>query len=156
MFSGRLAQLVEHALDVRRVSGSSPLSSTKQRALKPQRFRGFRYFIQKCSLSILPKFHKKVQESPCFAIPLERHNRGILRTVQRRLSGWQPGTQKSLTSSPKLQFDPFRIGPGQSFQTSVLSKSLISSVKKLLTKHLLSNNPDTRQHFRNRKPHQYA
>lgn len=25
---GRLAQLVEHALDVRRVSGSSPLSST--------------------------------------------------------------------------------------------------------------------------------
>ena len=26
--SGRLAQLVEHALDVRRVSGSSPLSST--------------------------------------------------------------------------------------------------------------------------------
>ena len=28
--SGRLAQLVEHALDVRRVSGSSPLSSTKK------------------------------------------------------------------------------------------------------------------------------
>ena len=27
---GRLAQLVEHALDVRRVSGSSPLSSTKK------------------------------------------------------------------------------------------------------------------------------
>ena len=29
--SGRLAQLVEHSLDVRRVSGSSPLSSTKKR-----------------------------------------------------------------------------------------------------------------------------
>ena len=29
--SGRLAQLVEHALDVRRVSGSSPLSSTRKR-----------------------------------------------------------------------------------------------------------------------------
>ena len=28
MVFGRLAQLVEHALDVRRVSGSSPLSST--------------------------------------------------------------------------------------------------------------------------------
>ena len=28
---GRLAQLVEHALDVRRVSGSSPLSSTKKK-----------------------------------------------------------------------------------------------------------------------------
>ncbi len=28
---GRLAQLVEHALDVRRVSGSSPLSSTNQK-----------------------------------------------------------------------------------------------------------------------------
>ena len=27
---GRLAQLVEHALDVRRVSGSSPLSSTRK------------------------------------------------------------------------------------------------------------------------------
>lgn len=27
--SGRLAQLVEHSLDVRRVSGSSPLTSTK-------------------------------------------------------------------------------------------------------------------------------
>ena len=33
--------------------------------------------MQKCSLSILPKFHKKVQESPCFAIPLERQGRGI-------------------------------------------------------------------------------
>ena len=29
---GRLAQLVEHALDVRRVSGSSPLSSTKRKS----------------------------------------------------------------------------------------------------------------------------
>ena len=29
--SGRLAQLVEHSLDVRRVSGSSPLASTRKR-----------------------------------------------------------------------------------------------------------------------------
>ena len=32
---GRLAQLVEHALDVRRVSGSSPLSSTRKKAIHP-------------------------------------------------------------------------------------------------------------------------
>ena len=30
--NGRLAQLVEHSLDVRRVSGSSPLTSTRQAA----------------------------------------------------------------------------------------------------------------------------
>lgn len=30
--AGRLAQLVEHALDVRRVSGSSPLSSTRNKS----------------------------------------------------------------------------------------------------------------------------
>ena len=30
---GRLAQLVEHSLDVRRVSGSSPLTSTKNNRL---------------------------------------------------------------------------------------------------------------------------
>ena len=57
-------------LDVRRVSGSSPLSSTIQKALKPQRFRGFCHFIQFVALAILPNFHKKVQESPCCAIPL--------------------------------------------------------------------------------------
>ena len=31
MLSGRLAQLVEHPLDVREVTGSSPVSSTKKR-----------------------------------------------------------------------------------------------------------------------------
>ena len=35
---GRLAQLVEHALDVRRVSGSSPLSSTKTKTIHPDGF----------------------------------------------------------------------------------------------------------------------
>ena len=33
---GRLAQLVEHSLDVRRVSGSSPLMSTKESRLLKQ------------------------------------------------------------------------------------------------------------------------
>ena len=39
---GRLAQLVEHSLDVRRVSGSSPLSSTtKETSFVYQDKRGF-------------------------------------------------------------------------------------------------------------------
>ena len=63
-------------VDVRRVSGSSPLSSTIQKALKLQRFQGFRHFIQFVALAILPKFHKIVLKSPCCAIPLERHGRG--------------------------------------------------------------------------------
>ena len=62
---------------MRRVSGSSPLSSTIQKALKLQRFRGFRHFIQFVALAILLKFHKIVLKSPCCAIPLERHGRGI-------------------------------------------------------------------------------
>ncbi len=37
---GRLAQLVEHPLDVRRVSGSSPLSSTKAHSLASEKRRG--------------------------------------------------------------------------------------------------------------------
>ena len=41
---GRLAQLVEHALDVRRVSGSSPLSSTIHEKSELNEF-GFFLFI---------------------------------------------------------------------------------------------------------------
>ena len=40
---GRLAQLVEHALDVRRVSGSSPLSSTIDTPLSLNRMAGLFY-----------------------------------------------------------------------------------------------------------------
>ena len=47
---GRLAQLVEHALDVRRVSGSSPLSSTiheKSELLHDWKFVRIFYFYQR-------------------------------------------------------------------------------------------------------------
>ena len=37
--SGRLAQLVEHLLDVQEVTGSSPVPSTKQFVLEPDSLR---------------------------------------------------------------------------------------------------------------------
>ena len=43
MLFGRLAQLVEHPLDVREVTGSSPVSSTKERHEKPRVFLFLRF-----------------------------------------------------------------------------------------------------------------
>ena len=48
MLCGRLAQLVEHPLDVREVTGSSPVSSTtfkSRKALKTIVFGAFPYFL---------------------------------------------------------------------------------------------------------------
>ena len=47
---GRLAQLVAHPLDVREVTSSSLVSSTKK-TLKPQWFRGFLLFLRRFSSS---------------------------------------------------------------------------------------------------------
>ena len=53
--SGRLAQLVEHLLDVQEVTGSSPVPSTKQFVLEPDSLRekGFGYVF--CLSEVLRK-----------------------------------------------------------------------------------------------------
>ena len=67
---GHLAQLVEHSLDVRRVSGSSPLMSTIKTELS--RFGKARFFFLETILSV---YILQRALPPCFcAVPFERDN----------------------------------------------------------------------------------
>lgn len=67
---------IQTQLNYSTIPVSFPFKGSIQKALKLQRFRGFRHFIQFVALAILLKFHKIVLKSPCCAIPLERHGRG--------------------------------------------------------------------------------
>ena len=110
---GRLAQLVEHSLDVRRVSGSSPLSSTKKCGAPcgaPHFFRGARTRTGR-----RPAGRKKhaggMFFSPRLAESVIVHHVGAKYALLRRF--FMPLHKKASSArslAPPLQIEPAALG----------------------------------------------
>jgi hypothetical protein len=87
MRHGRLAQLVEHSLDVRRVSGSSPLSSTRKKCIAILFLRGIAmHFIMQIIIDPQadPQHSQNLIFCACLALP--QHPARLLQIVRYRSS----------------------------------------------------------------------